>query len=102
MGFSVYPVLVPDFYPPKNEWVDEFKCHYRFKISNDLRDEKVKLLTKTDVNNKVCDIFFDEDVLVRANCPICIMVRYTIDDNWACQTLLGYGGENYKTIGTNE
>ena len=49
------------------------------------------------------DILFDQDVLVRANQQISIMVRYTVGgDQFMAQTLLGYGGENYRHINLNE
>jgi hypothetical protein len=48
VGFSIYPCLVPDF-PPKGDYLDEFNCHWRYKISNERSPERISVFTKDDV-----------------------------------------------------
>ena len=45
---------------------------------------------------------FENDIPVQAGKPITIMVRFLAGDEFFCQTLLGYGGENYQSLSENE
>jgi hypothetical protein len=44
----------------------------------------------------------DQELPVKANIPISIMVRFQAGDEYFCSTLLGYGGENYMTVQDND
>ena len=48
------------------------------------------------------DIMLDQEIPVSQGKPITIMVRFQAGDEYFCSTLLGYGGENYHSIGENE
>ena len=49
----------------------------------------------------MCDIMLDTEVHVTANKSITIMVRFQAGEEFFCSTLLGYGGENFASIGEN-
>jgi hypothetical protein len=59
---------------------------------------------KRDViqKDRMVDIIFEDEVPVRAQVPISIMVRFSVEDNFMAMTQLGYGGENYRGIRENE
>ena len=48
------------------------------------------------------DIIFPQDVKVLTGKQISIGVRFEEGENFFCQTLLGYGGEEYKRLKTND
>ena len=58
--------------------------------------------SQSDVDDKMCDIIFNQEIPVQANIPITIMVRFIAGDEYFCSTLLGYGGENYREVNNEE
>ena len=48
------------------------------------------------------DVIFEEEVAVKAQSPISIMVRFQDENDFMSFTQLGYGGENYHGIRHNE
>ena len=85
-GFSIYAVTTND---------QTFTCLYKIKIGNESLPEKQADFTKNDVDDKICDIMFKQNVLVRKNEPIIIAVRMVAGDEFFCSTYLGYGGETH-------
>ena len=56
-----------------------------------------------DVKGQMTDVFFDEAVPVRKGVPISIGVRFTVEDQFFCQTYLGYNPESIDDrVRTNE
>ena len=43
-----------------------------------------------------------EEYIVQKDKELSIAVRFISGEDFFCSTLLGYGGENYRTINTNE
>lgn len=95
-GFSVYQVLGADLQP------QDFKCFYKIKIGAETWPEKDQDFTIAQVENKMADIIFPKEVMVKAGLQIHIGVRFHEGDNFFCQTWLGYGGEEYKRNRVNE
>lgn len=55
-----------------------------------------------DETEKCGDIMINPPISVSAGVPITIMVNFKVPEEFFCSTLLGYGGENYQQITTNE
>jgi hypothetical protein len=58
--------------------------------------------SQSAVENKMVDIMLDEMVHVPKDKEISIAVRFSQGEEFFCSTLLGYGGENWKNVTTNE
>lgn len=95
-GFSVYQVLGADMQP------QDFKCFYKIKIGAETWPEKEEDIAVSQVENKMADIIFPKEVPVKAGLQVHIGVRFHEGENFFCQTWLGYGGEEYRRIRTNE
>lgn len=54
-GFSVYYVTQPL----------DFRCIYKLKIGTDHSPEKTIELAQGDVENKMCDIMFPEEIIIQ-------------------------------------
>ena len=94
-------------YPPEGPFLNEFVCHWAFKIDGDASEKKAVTLKKSDINmkDKMIDIVFDDEILVRANQTISIMVRFVDETSFLgmAMTQLGYNGdERYTNIRDNE
>jgi hypothetical protein len=73
----------------------DFKCIYKYKIGGESSQEQVAEFSQGDIDGRMVDIMLDKEILVTANKPITIMVRFIAGEEYFCSTLLGYGGENY-------
>ena len=80
------------------------KVIWKCKIDGVQKAEKTTIISNCDIENKMVDIVFEQEVQVKAKQPIVIMVRYDKEDNemGLIQTLLGYGGNGMRSIRTNE
>ena len=94
LGFSVYAV-----HTPENQ---DFKCLYKLKIGSESWPEKMQEFSQGEVDNKMCDIILPAQVPVAKHKPIIIGVRFISGDSFFCTTLLGYGGEDYMNLRTND
>ena len=95
VGFSAYPVIVPDE-------VETFSVVWSYSIAGRAGPETVTNFSKADVKDKMVDIFFEKDIKVLKNQPITIAVRYISNESEFVGTYLGYGGTQYRDIKTNE
>ena len=50
----------------------------------------------------MADIIFPKEVHVKSHQQIHIGVRFHEGENFFCQTWLGYGGEHYRQLRSNE
>jgi len=92
-GFSVYSVTTVN---------TDFKCLYKIKLGADSLPEGNAQFTMADVDNKMVDIMLPQEIIVQKGKTITIGVRFIAGEDFFCTTLLGYGGEEYKHLKTNE
>lgn len=89
-------------YPPTGALLDEFQVHWTIKIDGEVKLSKVTNFSKEEVKDKLVDIILEDEIPVKKQKPITILVRYTtLDDSFMAQAWLGYGGENYKRVPEN-
>ena len=77
-GFSVYQVLGADGQP------QDFKCFYKIKIGAENWPEMDQDFTVAQVENKMADIIFPKEVMVKAGLQIHIGVRFHEGENFFC------------------
>ena len=93
-GFSVYHVA--------SNLEQDFKCIYKVRIGTESWPEKIAEFSQADVENKMVDIMMPQEIVVQKGKPIVIGVRFISGEDFFCSTLLGYGGEDFRHIPSNE